>query len=107
MAEKAKETAHVEVYTAYQLAKKLFPRKRISLAVRQSRNTDDGLHVAFKNKDGELKWEFYTDTHIKFLMEKFGAWKFSPMQCVIEDENGHKTSEFGWAFFIAGKESGQ
>ena len=99
------EMAHVEVYTPYQLAKKLFPHRKILHAFYQSRNTDDGLLIVCPNKQGEDKPEFYTNCHLQSLMEKFGVFKLAPSQFIIEDENGHKTSEFGWAFFFAkGKE---
>ena len=96
--------AHVEVYTAWQLAKKLFPRRKILAAYYQSRNTDDGLviEVPHDRIKGETAQEYYSDASLLNRMRmKFGAWKVSSSQTIVEDEHGHKTSEWTRAFFIA------
>jgi len=96
--------AHVEVYTAWQLAKKLFPRRKVLNAYYQSRNTDDGLviEVPHDRIKGETAQEYYSDAALLSLMRtKFGAWKVSSSQTIVEDEHGHKTSEWTRAFFIA------
>ena len=96
--------AHVEVYTAYQLARKLFPKRRILDAYYQSRRTDDGLVIGVPHdrRKGETAEEYYSDAAIfRMMREKFGAYKMCSSETIVEDVHGHKTSEWTRTFFIA------
>lgn len=96
--------AHIEVYTAWQMAKKIFPRRKILAAYYQSRRTDDGLviEVPHDRKRGETAEEYYSDAAIKRMLErKFGAWKILSSQTIVEDEHGNKTSDWTRTVFFA------
>ena len=97
--------AHIEIYTAWQMAKKLFPRRKILAAYYQSRRTDDGLVIVVPHdrKRGETAEEYYADAALLRMMnyKNLGAFKIRPSQTIVEDENGHKTSEWTRAGFFA------
>ena len=95
---------HAEVYTAFQLARKLFPKRKILDAFYQSRNTDDGLAIVVPHdrRRGETAEEYYSDAAIfRMMRDKFGAYKICSSETIVEDEQGHKTSEWTRTFFIA------
>ena len=92
--------AHVEVYTAWQLARRIFPRRKILAAYYHAGRTDDGLMLEFPDASHrmERKVEFYTDEHLRL---ELGAWQVRSAETVIEDAQGHKQTEWTRAFLFA------
>lgn len=95
---------HVEVYTAFQLARKLFPRRKVLDAYYQSRNTDDGLVIVVPHDrvKGETADEYYADAALLSMMRtKFGAYRICSSVTTVEDSDGHKEDLWTRTFYMA------
>lgn len=102
--QKKVQTPHLEVYGAMQLARKLFPRRKVLDAYYQSRNTDDGLVIVVPHDrvKGETAEEYYSDAAIfRMMRDKFGAYRICSSVTTVEDEAGHKEDLWTRTFYMA------
>lgn len=101
--QKKGQAPHLEVYGAMQLARKLFPRRKLLDAYYQSRNTDDGLVVIVPHDHikGEVAEEYYADAALLNKMKAFGAYRVCSSVTTVEDEDGHKDDLWTRTFYVA------